>query len=202
MKNTSDGVCTVTIYVYSVQVHRKCSVSILLFSPPPLPLPHLSEHLHDDSSISDQHDHDDDEDPNHVHCSHQTYPPQTTTTSPTTNVWNRVSFCDIILSQVQGLADKVVDPQQQQEPSPEHNMTLSNNKPRLTFVMTAAAPNPTTMQRQGRRYESTSNLRSSSGSLVSSLSFDENLILDETDASMGLYHSKAKGFVSHKNGLQ
>ena len=168
-------------------------------------LERMSEHLHDDGSISDPHDHDDDDHHHHdhedhndhfanEHDSHRTYPPQTRTTAPTTtNVWNRVSFRDIVLSQVHGLADEVVDPHQ---PSPQqHNMTLSNNsKPRPRFVVTAA-PNLTTMQRRrGRQYDSTPNLRSS-------LSLDENLILGETDA-MEFYHRKAKGFVGHKNGLR
>ena len=151
-------------------------------------------------------DNDDDDLFPNADDSHRTYPPQTTTSITTTNGgWNGVSFRDIVMSQVHGLAEEVgVDPlhaHEEHEPlSPMAATTTAAafHKPRPKFVVV------TPIQRQ-RRYESTPNLRSLVGKSTTTPSSttlnDETLILGETDA-MEFYHRKAKGFAGHKNGLR
>lgn len=132
----------------------------------------------DDGFSHNHHDHFSNEDD-----SHRTYPPPTAT-----NTWGGVSFRDIVISQMHGLADEVVvdHPQRQQSP-----LALSN-KPKPRFVVT-----PVPM----RQYESTPNLRSLGGSTTTAAIDDTNLILGDSDA-MEFYHRKAKGFAGRKNGFK
>ena len=137
----------------------------------------------DDDGLSDNHHHDD-QFPYEHDDSHRTYPPSTTSTS----AWGGLSFRDIVMSQMHGLADEVVDNHQQHQQSP---LALSN-KPKPRFVVT-----PVPM----RRHESSPNLSSLGSNAAAAATDDSNLILGDSDA-MEFYHRKAKGYTGRKNGFK
>ena len=110
----------------------------------------------------------------------------------TTKAWSGVSFRDIVVSQVNGLANEIAADRGDHGANNLSSVaTIQSrglaNKPKTRFIVTSPV--------RIRAYESSPNLRG----LVSPV--DEHLILGETDA-MEFYYRKAKGVAGRKNGLK